>query len=447
MIRSILLILLSLGIVGTGYWGYKEHQEKNAVLIHAENTYQRSFHELVYHMDLLHDKIGTSLAMNSKSRLSPQLVDIWRISSEALANVGQLPLTLLPFNKTEEFLSNIGDFTYRTAVRDLDKEPLSKEEMTTLKKLYEQASEIKDELRNVQHAVLENDLRWMDVELALATNGDPLDNTIIDGFKTVEKKVEGYSESSSDSPLVTDTGKGQLLKHLHGKKVTENEALQFGKKLFNVKSKSDIQLTKSGEGSDIPLYTLSYEEGEKRGYLDMSVNGAHPISLLVDRPLNKKQLSLNEGFERAKEFLSQNEFENMTLQQSTEYDQIGVYTFLYQQDKVKVYPDTVEVKVALDNGDILGLTAKNYYMNHKERKIESPILSIAEAKKKVNPQVQIMDDSLAIIRNDLGDEVLTYEFIGTYEDDSYRIYINAMDGTEEKIERLQKAERNFSYGT
>src|SRR5699024_8221998 len=189
MIRSILIAVLSIGIVGLGYWGYKEHEEKNALLIHAENNYQRSFHELSYHMDLLHDKIGTSLAMNSGARLSPQFVDIWRLTSEALTNVGQLPLTLLPFNKTEEFLSQIGDFTYRTAIRNLDDDPLTDDEIETLEKYYSQAEEIKDELRQVQHATLSDDLRWMDVELALATQEEQVDNTIIDGFQTVEKKV------------------------------------------------------------------------------------------------------------------------------------------------------------------------------------------------------------------------------------------------------------------
>lgn len=29
---------------------------ENAVLIQAENNYQRAFHELSYHMDILHDK-------------------------------------------------------------------------------------------------------------------------------------------------------------------------------------------------------------------------------------------------------------------------------------------------------------------------------------------------------------------------------------------------------
>lgn len=58
MLRGIIIVLLTIGVVGTGYWGYKEHQEKNAVLIRAENSYQRAFHDLAYEVDLLHDKIN-----------------------------------------------------------------------------------------------------------------------------------------------------------------------------------------------------------------------------------------------------------------------------------------------------------------------------------------------------------------------------------------------------
>src|SRR5699024_1444859 len=147
MFRWILIVVLAVVNIATGIWGYQEHQEKNAILIQAENDYQRAFHELTYHMDLLNNELGSALAMNSSRGLSPQLADIWRISSDALSNVGQLPLGLLPFNKTEEFLSNISDFTYRTAVRDLDDEPLSEEETKLLESLYEQSGEIKNELR------------------------------------------------------------------------------------------------------------------------------------------------------------------------------------------------------------------------------------------------------------------------------------------------------------
>src|SRR5690606_13477192 len=180
-----LIGVLSLGIAGVSVWGYQEHQEKNEILIQAENTYQRSFHELTYHIDLLHDTIGSSLAMNSKEQLSPQLAEIWRITSLAHNNVGQLPLNLIPFNKTEEFLSKMGDFSYKVAVRDLNKTPLTDEEMDTLQSLYEMSGEIEQELRRVQNMALDNNLRWMDVQLALVNNDENADNTIIDGLKTV----------------------------------------------------------------------------------------------------------------------------------------------------------------------------------------------------------------------------------------------------------------------
>src|SRR5690625_5982108 len=226
MIRWISIVVLSIGIIGTGLWGYQEHQEKNAVLIQAENTYQRAFHELSYHMDLLHDKIGSSLAMNSKDSLSPQLVEIWRLTSEAHSNVGQLPLSLLPFIKNEERLSEIGDCTYQTSVKELDEKQLSEKEIKSLKSLYEQSGEIKDELRDVQHLVLDQNLRWMDVQLALATQDEQMDNTIIDGFETVEKQVKGYSESNVDSTILGASRKDHEFKHLSGKKINKKQAIE-----------------------------------------------------------------------------------------------------------------------------------------------------------------------------------------------------------------------------
>ncbi|MER2061159.1 MAG: PepSY1/2 domain-containing protein, partial [Niallia sp.] len=247
MLRGILIGVLTLGIAGVAYWGYQEHKEKNAVLLNAENSYQRAFHDLTYQVDLLHDQIGTTLAMNSQESLSPALAEVWRITSEAHSDVGQLPLTLLPFNKTEEFLSNIGDFSYRTAVRDLNSEPLSDDEYKKLKKLYTEAADIQDELRNVQHLVLENNLRWMDVEMALATNKQ-LDNTIIDGLKTVEDKVEGYQETSFGVTNVNMEKKDENFQHLKGKTISEKEAEKIAKEFAEFKNPVDVKVTENGEG-------------------------------------------------------------------------------------------------------------------------------------------------------------------------------------------------------
>src|SRR5699024_569930 len=138
-------------------------------------------------------------------------------------------------------------------------------------------------------------------------------------------------------------------------------------------------------------------------------------------------ISLNEGAEKAKAYIDEFDFENMAISQSSEYDNIGVYSFLYADDDVHVYSDSIEVKVALDNWDIIGLNARNYFMNHTDRDSPKTKITEKEAKNKVNTKVEIKEESLAVIDNDLGEEVLTYEFLGVLNNETYRIFINAMD--------------------
>lgn len=444
MFRWITIGILALGIIGVGVWGYQEHEEKNAVLIQAENSYQKSFHELAYYMDLLHDEIGTVLAMNSHDRLSPQFVDIWRITSEAHSNVSQLPLGLLPFNKTEEFLSEIGDFTYRTAVRNLDDDPLTAEEGQVLEDLYEQANEIKDELRHVQHLALENNLRWMDVELALVNN-EGGDNSIIDGFETVEEQVDGYREANSQSGLIgISTRPEDHFDELTGEELSEEDIAEISRDIFNSETLENIEIVASGDGADIPFYSVSYQDEEKRGYMDITQKGGAPLTILIERSLNESELSLHDGVEKAETYLEEFDLEGMELYQTMELDGVGMYSFLHNQDGIRIYSDAVEVKVALDNGDLLGLTATEYYANHHEREIEEPSITEEEALNAVNPNVRIEEQALAVITNDLDEEVLVYEFLGVLNDDTYRIFINAESGREEMVEKLGGKELKYS---
>ncbi|MEC1912117.1 PepSY domain-containing protein, partial [Bacillus spizizenii] len=64
----------------------------------------------------------------------------------------------------------------------------------------------------------------------------------------------------------------------------------------------------------------------------------------------------------------------------------------------------------------------------------------AEAKSKLNKNVQVRETRLALITNELGQEVLCYEMLGTIENDTFRMYINAKAGSEEKVEKLKNAE-------
>lgn len=446
MIRGILIGILAAGVAGTAYWGYQEHQEKNAVLLNAENNYQRAFHNLSYRMDLLHDKIGTTLAMNSRHSLSPSLVEVWRLTSQAHGDVGQLPLTLLPFNKTEEFLANIGNFSYRTAVRDLDKEPLSTQEYSTLQTLYKQSGDIQSELSNVRNMVLKNNLRWMDVELALASGKESTDNTIIDGFKTVEKTVTGYEESDQGPTFANMQKKDENFKKIKGKTISRQEAIKIAKKYMKFNGNAQVKVTENGKGADYGFYSVSIKNKQtaQEASMDITKKAGHPIWFINNRDIKKQVLSLNEADNKAAAFLKETGFKNLEVFESTQYDNIGVFNFVTNINGVRIYPEAVKVKVALDNGDIIGLSAEEYLKSFQTRKIEKPAISVEQARSKVNPNFKVMEDRQAYIVNDLNEEVLCYEFLGTIGNDTYRIFINATNGIEEEVEKLKNAEAIYN---
>ncbi|MFO6495999.1 MULTISPECIES: germination protein YpeB [Bacillus] len=444
MIRGILIAVLGIAIVGTSYWGYKEHQEKDAVLLHAENNYQRAFHDLTYQVDQLHDKIGSTLAMNSKKTLSPALAEVWKTTSEAHNNVSQLPLTLMPFNKTEEFLANVGDFSYKAAVRDLDKEPLSKKEYASLNKLYENAKDIQNELRNVQHLVIDNNLRWMDVELALASGQKQSDNTIINGFKTVEKSASAISESDFGAGTKTSMKKEQQgYGHLEGEKITEKEARKIAQK-FAPDKNHNIKVAKSGKKTNRDVYSISMKDPDQKAdiYMDITEKGGYPVYLIQNKQIKDEKISLNDASNRALQFLKKNGYNvgELEMDESSQYDGIGVFSFVPVQDDVWLYPDSIRIKVALDDGEIVGFNAKDFLTAHKKRDLPKPKLTPEKAKANLNPNVKVQETRLALITNDLSQEVLCYEILGTIENDTFRMFINADDGSEEKIEKMKSAE-------
>src|SRR5699024_9580196 len=142
-------------ILGSIIWGFEEHQEKKKLAQQIDNQYQRAYHELSSNIDLLHDKIGATLAMGTNDSLSPALTEVWKIATASQTNVGQLPLTLFPIHHTQQFLSNVGNFTYQIAMRDLKTNPLSAEEYHTLRTMYVQADNVENTLRDMQDNILD----------------------------------------------------------------------------------------------------------------------------------------------------------------------------------------------------------------------------------------------------------------------------------------------------
>ncbi|WP_138753474.1 germination protein YpeB [Paenibacillus sinopodophylli] len=436
-LSSILFPFMSLLFIGAIYWGYQEHQEKNTILIKAENQYQRAFHDLTYHVEQLHQQLGTTLAVNSTSQSFHRkgLVNVWRLTSQAQNEVNQLPLSMLPFNEAEDFLSRISNFAYKTAVRDLSKQPLTPDEFKTMKTLYANSEQISKDLLGMQKEVLANNLRWMDVEIAIASENQNNDNIIVDGFKSVDKKVSQYPEINW-GPSVSSMYQKRTIKMLGGNLVTVEQIKKLAAK-FTDAPNADIRVVENAKGTEYASYSATVNEGtNKKLQMDFTQKGGQLIWFMNARDIGAKKVGLDKAKQSADAFLDKHGFSGMKAISYDTHSNMGAFTYVSVQSGVLIYPDKLTVKVALDNGQTVGLQANDYVYEHHKRKLPSPIISKADARKALNPEMKVKSELLALINNDLGEEVLCYEYTGRINDSLYRIYVNSETGLEESIEEM-----------
>lgn len=437
-LSSILFPFMTLLFIGAVYWGYQEQQEKNSILIKAENQYQRAFHNLTYNVEQLHQQLGTTLAVNSKSQGYHRkgLVNVWRLTSQAQNEISQLPVSLIPISKADDFLSRIANFSYKTSVRDLTKHPLTTDEFKTLQTLYTNSEDISKQLTTMQKDVLDNRLRWMDVETALASTQENSGNSIIDGFKSVDDKVGKYPEINW-GPSVSSMYQKRSFKTLGGNMVTAEEIKQKAATFTDARPE-DIKVVENAQGTEYASFTATVYESNKDNKLqmDFTQKGGQLILFMNSRDIGAKKVDMNKAKAAADSFLNKHGFEGMKAISYDPHDKTGAFTYVSEQDGVLIYPDKLSVKVALDRGDVVGLQANEYVYEHHTRKLPSPKLTRVEAAKALNPEMKVTSEQLALIKNDLGEEVLCYEFSGKINGSLYRIYINAETGIEESIEEM-----------
>ena len=92
----------------------------------------------------------------------------------------------------------------------------------------------------------------------------------------------------------------------------------------------------------------------------------------------------------------------------------------------------IKVKVCEERGIVTGIEGLAYCLNHTERTAGEATVSKSDAKAKLNSNFEVEGSRLTVIPVD-GDEILAYEFFGTYGENDYYIYIDAKTGEEVQV--------------
>ena len=221
---------------------------------------------------------------------------------------------------------------------------------------------------------------------------------------------------------------------LIGDEISAEQAKQKAIDVIGDSNISEISDLGYLENVAIPVYNFEIKNNNSEKInISISKKGGYIVNMNSNREVDTETISQDDAKQKGKEFLDKNIFENM---QPTYYlNQSGILTINYAsvQENVILYPDLVKVKIALDNGEILGVEATGYLNNHTKRDFSQIKITKEEAKKFINENLEITDEGLALIPTEFKTEILCYEFKGIVDDRKFLVYINVENGREEDI--------------
>ena len=444
----ILVGLLALALIATAVFGVNQRRIKGEYKTALNNDYQRLFYDTKAHINNVEVSLSKAVLSDSKEQNIIYLSNVMQQSQSAQEKLSQMPVNHSDINKTTKYLTQVSDYCYSLIKSHLEGKDITKEQRDSLKELGKYSTYLAGEMSNLHNKFMKGDLNFDIVrhnekrELKKA-NENMLNTSLV----KLEEEMTKYPELIYDGPF-SDQARKIKAKGLGTKKVTEKEAKKKAETFIGTKKVGKITKFESGKDLDneatIPSYTFSVapknKEKEQTTYISVSKTGGNIVWMSNPRSVSKASLSMEDAHKRAKQFLEEKGFKNMELNYSLNNHNIATLNFAYTVDNVTIYPDLIKVKVALDNGEIVGFDALHYLKEHHERNIQKPTITLEQAREKVRFDFDITSTRLAIIPKGMKDEVLCYEFKGNYEGDNFIVYINANTAQEEQILRVIKDE-------
>ena len=175
--------------------------------------------------------------------------------------------------------------------------------------------------------------------------------------------------------------------------------------------------------------------------ISISKKGGHVVLLNSNRDVEEEKISEQEAVTKGKKFLTSKGFPNMEETYYMKQDGFITINYAYMQGDVVIYADLIKVKVAQDNGEVIGLETTGYLNNHYERQIPTRKISLENARQQISANAQITSEGLAMIPTEWKTEKFCYEFKGKLEDIDFIAYINAETGEEEDILIITNTEK------
>ena len=400
----------------------------------AENSYNMAFYELVDYVQNVETYLAKSLISTTPEHGAETLTSLWREANLAQAYLSRLPIESQELENTEKFLNQVSDYSYSLSRKNIYDESLTEEDLNNLKDLHGYSVELENTLIQLSDDLNSGRFSWKELtDKGTIAFAQQVDNVSKESFSNLEENFHEYSGLIYDgafSEHLTNSEK----RGLTGDDIEEDTAKKKVEEILAGKDIQEISSLGLSENATIPVYDFSVKtNNEENINIAISKKGGHLVYMNSNRDVNAEIISQEDANAKGKEYLNKIGFQNMKETYYLKQEGIVTINYAATQENVVMYPDLIKVKVALDDGEILGVETSGYLNNHQERNISNVKITVDEAKKNLNKDIQIESEGLAVIPTEWQSELLCYEFKGKIDEQEFLVYINAENGREEDI--------------
>ncbi len=424
------LILLAIFSLVTGYYAFTLREQYNIL---NNNNYTEAFSNLVNYVNSVENYLAKSMISKSSEHATETLTQIWRDSNLAMVYLSRIPLEDQGISQTAKFLNQVSDYSYSLSRKNISGEELTDEDFKNLQDLYKYSISLEDTLNQLSDELYNGEINWNSLKVN-SSNKFAQSVDSINVFSNIDDNLNDYEGLIYDGAYSDHVEKAEKV-GLTGNNIDEGTAKQKVKEFFGENNIKDIKSNGFLNEANIPSYDFSVDlkDKEENYSITISQKGGHVVQSSLDRDVSEEKISQQEANEIGKSYLSDKGFENMKETYFIKQGNVVTVNYAYNDNGVIVYPDLIKVKIALDNGEILGIETTGYLNSHKDREYTEPQITIEEAKEKINDKLEILSENMAIIPTEWKTELVCYEFKGKVEEKEFLVYINVETGKEEDI--------------
>lgn len=398
------------------------------------SSYDKSFYELVEYVDNVEVLLAKAQICSSSAYSTKTLSNIWRKADLAQASLSQIPTENNVLNNAVKFFNQLSDYSYSLSNKLIDGNSLKDEDFENLQDYHNTCQTLNYTLQELASDLSSNSISWRELEKSENKTflAQEVSNISKDSFSQIEEDMQDYEGLIYDGPFSEHLTSNNPL-GLGKEKYTEEMA---EKKVYEYVEKDAIKEIKSAGivNSNIKSFSFNFIlNNGSNGYINITEQGGDVLWMDIYRNVESENISKEQANEIGKKYLESHGFENMKETYFTNQNNVLTINYAYNQNGVICYTDLIKVKVALDDGEILGVEAQSYLNSHHEREIPKVNISMQEAENKINSKLEINSRQVTVIPTDWQTEITAYEFKGKINEQDFIVYINVENGKEEKI--------------